>query len=167
MNIVEQDNLDLKKLCDLIKDDQFCMLTNADDHGNLVSRPMAPLEMTSNGAIWFLTNINSVKSKHIDNLNLTFSNESRGTYVSISGMAEISDDRQRIRQLWSPAAKPWFPDGPESPDITLLVFRPNIAEYWDSPHSKVIRVLAMAASIVAGKPIGLGEHETLKDLNQV
>jgi hypothetical protein len=30
--------------------------------------------------------------------------------------------------------------------------------YWDSPGSKVVRALAMAASVVAGKPVGLGEH---------
>ncbi len=167
MNIVEQDNHDLKKLSELIKDERFCMLTNLDDSGNLVSRPMTPVEMTGNGTIWFLTNKVSISSNHIDIVNATFSNESNGTYVSISGSGEISEDKQRIRQLWTPVAEPWFPDGPESDDIVLLVFRPNLAEYWDSPNSKVVRVLAMAASIVAGKPIGLGEHDTLNNLNQV
>ena len=62
MNIVEQDNHDLKKLSELIKDERFCMLTNLDDSGNLVSRPMTPVEMTGNGTIWFLIKFQLVQT---------------------------------------------------------------------------------------------------------
>ena len=53
-----------------------------------------------------------------------------------------------------------------SPELTLLKFVPESAEYWDAPHSKMVRMFAMAASVVAGKPIGLGEHEKLTALSR-
>jgi hypothetical protein len=37
---------------------------------------------------------------------------------------------------------------------------PIKAEIWDGPDSTVLRMIAMAASVVVGKPLGLGEHET-------
>jgi hypothetical protein len=42
---------------------------------------------------------------------------------------------------------------------------PDMAEYWDAPNSKMVRSFAMAASVLAGKPIGLGEHDTLTQLS--
>jgi general stress protein 26 len=67
-------------------------------------------------------------------------------------------DRALIRSMWTAAAKPWFPEGPEAEDLALLEVRPTHAEYWDGPSNMVSRALAMAASIAAGRPIGLGEH---------
>lgn len=175
MNIQTQNNAELIQLSKLIADMHVCMLTNHDHNGALVSKPMSPLEMDSNGAIWFITDIrfdnasNGINS-HDDNGksigNLSFSNESNSTYVSISGHYEISTNRVDIKRLWTAFAKPWFPDGPESDDLALLKFVPNTAEYWDAPHSRVVRLFAMAASIIASKPIGLGEHKTLVNLSQ-
>ena len=33
-----------------------------------------------------------------------------------------------------------------------------IVEDWDAPNSKMVRMFAMAASVLAGQPIGLGDH---------
>jgi hypothetical protein len=74
-------------------------------------------------------------------------------------------DRVHIEWLWTPFAKPWFPDGPGSPNLALLKFAPDTGEYWGAPHSKMARMFAIAASIVAAKPVGLGEHDTLRDLS--
>ncbi len=164
MKIQTQHNPERIKLGELIEDMNVAMLTTISENGDLESRPMAPQEMDSEGAIWFLTDSRSQKTKSIDHVNLTFSQASDGKYVSLSGYAEISSDRQQVHRLWSVFAKPWFPDGPDSPNVILLKFIPTGAEYWDAPHSSTIRLFAMAASIVAGKPIGMGDNETLRQL---
>jgi hypothetical protein len=74
-------------------------------------------------------------------------------------------DRTHIQHLWTEFARPWFPDGPNTNYIALLKFIPETAEYWDAPHSKMIRLFAMAASIVSGKPVGIGVHDKLTDLS--
>ena len=164
MNIEDQNSAELTQLSHLIEDMTVGMLTSVDASGALVSRPMSPLEMTRDGAIWFFTDLKSGKIGHLQVANLSFSHESNGTYVSISGCGEVHTNRAHIEKLWTPFARPWFPEGPQSADIGLLKFIPYAAEYWDAPHSKMVRMFAIAASVVANKPIGLGEHDTLTEL---
>ena len=157
----------LTQLAKLIENIPVAMLTNPEPDGTLVSRPMSPLEMDVNGAIWFFTDINSSKVEQLRRVNLSFADTDRASYVSLSGHGELDKDPAHIKQLWSPFIKPWFPDGPDSPSLVLLKFVPDTAEYWDAPHSKMVRMAAMAASVVAGKPVGLGEHDTLTGLSSV
>ena len=165
MKIKPQKTGELTKLGELIEDMSVAMLTTFNDaEGMLMSRPMSPQEMCEQGAIWFLTDPSSNKVKHLQVMNLGFSNESDSTYVSISGHGEIVDDRARIESLWTVFAKPWFPNGVDSSNLALLKFVPHSAEYWDAPNSKMVRMLAMAASIVAAKPISMGDHGNLNAL---
>lgn len=165
MKIHPQTTAALTRLGELIEGLSVAMLTNLDADGVMVSRPMTPLEMDADGALWFFTDLRSQKVAQLRVANLSFADAGKGTYVSLSGHGEIDTDRARIKRLWTPFAKPWFPDGPDSPQLALLKFVPASAEYWDSPSSKMVRMFAMAASVVAGKPIGLGDHETLTGLS--
>lgn len=166
MKTQSQASTDLATLCNLIAPITVAMLTTFDADGTLVSRPMAPLEMDSSGALWFFTDLRSSKVQELRNLNLSFSDAQHASYVSLSGHGEIHMDRTRINRLWSPLARPWFPEGPESPHLGLLKFMPEAAEYWDAPHNQMVRMLAMAASVVAGKPLALGNHDNLSRLSK-
>jgi general stress protein 26 len=164
MKIETQKNVQLTRLAELIEDMNVAMLTTTDATNALVSRPMAPLQMDADGAIWFFTDGNSSKTTQLTNVNLSFVDGDDGTYVSVSGHGTIESDRTRIDELWTPFARPWFPDGKDSQNLVLLKVAPQVAEYWDSPHSKMVRMFAMGASIAAGKPIGMGDNDTLTNL---
>lgn len=163
MKISEQSTEDLTHLAELIGNISVAMLTLQGERG-LSSRPMAPLEMDPEGNIWFLIDQRSIASENIRVVNLSFVDTDTSTYISISGRCELLFDRARITRLWTEFARPWFPEGADSSYIALLKFVPEAAEYWDSPHNKMVRMFAMAASIVTGKPVGLGVHDTLADL---
>jgi general stress protein 26 len=152
---------ELKQLAGLLENMSVAMLTNVDAEGALSSRPMSPLQMDADAALWFFTDLRSAKVESLRVVNLSFSDPARGTYVSLCGRGEISVDREHIERLWTPLARPWFPDGPDSSDLALLKFVPSAAEYWDAPNSRMVRLFALAASVVAGRPIGMGEHGTL------
>ena len=160
-----QSTASLTLISQLIEDIPVAMFTNQDSEGRLVSRPMSPLEMDVNGAIWFFTDVNSGKVDQLDQVNLSFSDVARSSYVSLSGNMQLEKDRAHIAQLWTALMKPWFPEGPNSDNLAMLKFVPDAAEYWDAPHSKMVRMAAMAASVVAGKPVGLGEHDKLTGLS--
>ena len=164
MKIQAQQSAGLRELAQLIEPMSVAMLTGSDGDGMLASRPMSPLEMDADGAIWFFTDARSTKADHLAPLNLGFSDNAASTYVSIAGRGELHTDRETIDRLWSAAARPWFPEGKDSPNLALLKFLPHTAEYWDAPGSRMVRMLAMAASVVAGKPIGMGDHATLTGL---
>ena len=165
MKTENQTSPERTQLCELIGHMHLAMLTTVNEAGELVSRPMAPLEMASDGSIWFFTDLQTAKVKQLKTLNLSFTDADQGTYVSISGQGEIHTDHERMKRLWTPAAKPWFPDGPDSPNLCLIKIVPEMAEFWDAPHSKMMRMFAMAASVVTGKPIGLGDHDVLEHLS--
>ncbi|MBC7711637.1 MAG: pyridoxamine 5'-phosphate oxidase family protein [Rhizobacter sp.] len=165
MKIEPQSSDELTRLSKLVEGMSVAMMTTVDDDDALVSRPMSPLEMDSHGAMWFFTDLRSEKIEHLRSVNLSFSDADKSTYVSISGRGEVHAEQARIDQLWTPFARPWFPDGKDSGNIALLKFVPSTAEYWDAPHSKMVRMFAMAASIVASTPIGIGDHDTLTGLS--
>ncbi|CAN5710638.1 hypothetical protein BH11PSE8_BH11PSE8_03950 [soil metagenome] len=165
MKTEPQRNADLALIADLVGGSAVGMLTTTNDEGALVSQPMAALQMDEDGAIWFFIDLRSDLGEHLRSVNLAFSREGQATYVSLSGRGEVSMDRERIRQFWTAFATPWFPDGPDSRHLALLKFVPDTASYWDAPNSRMVRLLAVAASALVGKPVGRGDHDTLNNLS--
>lgn len=158
MTTQPQPNSDLSQIARLVEGMSVAMLTSAARDGGLVSRPMAPLEMDTEGALWFFTDARTEAAEQLGAVNLSFSDEAQAIYVSIAGRASVVRDREQIARLWTPLARPWFPDGPNAEHLVLLKVEPDVVDYWDAPHSKMVRLVAMAASMMAGRPIGLGEH---------
>lgn len=165
MKIEPQRSDELTRLSKLVEGMSVAMMTTVDDDDALVSRPMSPLEMDAHGAMWFFTDLRSEKIEHLRAVNLSFADADKSIYVSISGRGEVHAEQARINELWTAFARPWFPEGKDSGNVALLKFVPSTAEYWDAPHSKMVRMFAMAASIVASTPIGMGDHDTLTDLS--
>jgi general stress protein 26 len=164
MKIAAQRSDELTRMARLIDGMSVAMLTHPSHDGYLVSRPMAPLAMDEDGAIWFFVDRTAQHGDQLRSVNLSFSDAGRSIYVSISGHAEVVGNRERIAEMWTPLAKPWFPGGADSENLALLKLVAHHIEYWDAPHSRVVRLLALAASMVAGKPLGQGEHHSLTRL---
>ena len=159
-----QSSAELSLLGKLIENISVAMLTGNDADGMLVSQPMAPLEMDAEGALWFFADLRSTRVEHLRFINLSFTDPTTATYVSLSGWGEIHSNRSHVEQLWTESATPWFPDGPDSTNLALLKFVPDAAAYWDAPHSQMVRLFAMAASVMAGQPFMLGGHGTFTEL---
>lgn len=159
MKIQKQTHPQLSRLAELVAPIDVAMLTTRSRNDELTSRPMTPLEMDETGQFWFFTARDSEVFDGRGPVSLAFVDPGKSVYVTVGGEAALVEDRERIRALWTPMARPWFPDGPDSPDLALLCVRPNSADTWEGPHSKVLRVLAMAASVAAARPIGLGDHD--------
>lgn len=158
MKTSPQASAELTHVAKLIDDIPTAMLITIEADGALAGRPMAVLEMDAQGALWFYTDLRSSKVEHLREVCLSFTDAAQATYVSLSGHGEIDTDIEHITRLWTHAAKPWFPDGPESTNLALLKFVPNTVDYWDGPKSKMVRALGVLASAVAGKPVAVGEH---------
>ncbi len=160
MKFQEQRNSDMQDLATRLQGQRTAMLTLRDPGGLLAARPLTPLEMDAQGALWFMVSRASMAAHFVAGdqaANLAFTDESKSLYVSIAGTARLVDDMSRKVALWTTLARPWF-SGAEDPDLVLLCVQPRHAEIWDGPDSAVMRALAMATSVAAGRPIGLGEH---------
>lgn len=164
MNIEAQGTPDLRLIAKLIEHMKVAMLTSLDTDGSLTSRPMMPLELDASGVFWFFTDIRSERLERLRQLNLAFSDETRSTYLSLSGHGEVDSERSRIEALWTPEAEAWFPEGPGSKTLALLRFVARNGEYWDAPASRMVRFATIAAAAVAGTPVSSGDHGTLSAL---
>ena len=152
----------VKKVGELIKDIRTAMLTTVEPDGSLVSRPMAVQQVEFDGDLWFATDADSHKISEIGGttkVNVSFS--SSGAWVSVSGHAEVLDDRVKAKELWNPALEAWFPDGPESPGLRLLKVSADSAEYWDAP-GKLATVLSFVKAKTKGERFDGGENETVE-----
>lgn len=161
----ENRNESLKKLRDLVKDINYCMLTSVDDDGSLHSRPMANnREIEDNGDLWFFTKASSHKVDEINHdrhVNVSFAAPDKQTYVSMSGKAILVRDRAQIEALWKPDLKAWFPEETNDPDIALIKVSVEKAEYWDSPSGFVAKAIGFVKAATTGQPAGSGENEKL------
>lgn len=166
MKMEEQNSPELRSLAKRIEDSRTTMLTMCDAQGQLSSQPMTVVEMDGDGCLWMLVSNSGHTARMapgdsgMDTVNLAFNNESNSTFTSITARASLSHDRQRKEDLWSVMVRPWFPEGVDDPDLAVLRLEPVKAEIWDGPDSTVLHMISMAASVVAGKPLGLGDHET-------
>lgn len=155
----------LAKLRELVKEIDFGMLTTVDDDGSLRSRPMSTNgDIEFDGDLWFFTYASTHKVTEIQrehHVNVSFANPKSQTYISMSGLAELVRDRQKIEELWKPELKAWFPKGTDEPDIALLKVHVTKAEYWDSSSSPIAHVIGMATAIATGKPYTPGENEKI------
>jgi uncharacterized pyridoxamine 5'-phosphate oxidase family protein len=91
---------------------------------------------------------------------MAFADKDASDYVAITGEAEVSNDRARIEELWTPFAKAWW-DGPDDPDIRLVTVRPENAELWEGPNKLVAYAVMLTAAATGGKP-AVGDHGAVR-----
>ena len=127
------------------------------------ARPMSASVCREEGAIFFLTAAESEKvhaAERNETVTVFFARESANQYVSFTGIASISNDRDCIRDLWTPFAQAWW-DSADDPSIRLLTIRPTRAEIWDGPNKLVAGALLLGAAVTGSKP-KIGDHAKLR-----
>jgi general stress protein 26 len=145
MSIFDQD---AQRVWKLMKKIGQCMLVT-NRGGRLRARPMRALPDEKEGLIHFLTAVEGQKDDEIartPSVCLTFTDGER--YLSVSGSAVVSQDKERIRALWSTQAQAWW-DSPEDPSIRVLTITPIVAEYWENP-GKLVTAVDLAVAAVSG-----------------
>ena len=155
----------IEKVADLVKDIRTAMLVTLDQHGLPRSRPMSTQDARFDGTLWFFTPLDSEKVNEIERnprVNVAYSSPGSESYLSVSGTAEVVNDRAKIRELWNPIMRSWF-DGAEDPNIRLIRVDVDEAEYWDTPGGKVASLIGLVKGVVMGKGADQNnEHGTLR-----
>lgn len=134
----------------------FAMLVTTDGK-KLRSRPMSARIAREENQIYFLTDVRMHKDDEIarnPNVNIAFADSRGQNYVSLTGRATVSNDRVKIRELFTTEAKAWW-DSAENPNIRVLKVTPDDAEFWDSPGT-VMSYVKMAAAAVTGQRAEIG-----------
>ena len=124
------------------------------------SRPMAVQDKPFNGTLWFLTRSTSEKVNEVEadrDVTLTFAEPKDSKYIALKGIATISNDRGKIKELWNPLYKAWFPKGENDPEIAVMRVDVTEGDYWEASGSKLVMLVKYAAASMTGGKVPLGE----------
>ncbi len=153
------------KVWDMIKDIKVAMLVTMDHEGHHFARPMVAQEPDDRHDLWFFTSADSPKITEIEHNHdvlLSYSAPDKNQYISISGQAQVVQDRAKIHELWSESLKAWWPKGKDDPNVTLIRVTPVSAEYWDGPASMVVQAFGYLKARMTGNPEEMGENRTVR-----
>lgn len=154
----------IEKLRELIKNIDIAMLTTVDANGSLRSRPMGTQQAEFDGDLWFFTSedtpkVDEIKREH--QVNVSYADTSGQRYVSVSGVGVIVNDKAKMKELWSPIYKAYFPDGLDDPKLRLLKIEVHQAEYWTMSGGLIATAIAFVQNL-AGHETELGENEKIR-----
>jgi len=160
------------ELWKLVEGIEIAMLTTRRPDGHLVSRPMATQKRASGADFWFVSLESLPKIREIVRdplVNLAYYKDRTKEWVSISGEAEVTRDRAKIRELWAPDWKMWFPDeggqkngGPDDPRMALIGVRALFAQYMGLDKPQPLVLFDIVKSKLTGKTPKMGRVKRVK-----
>lgn len=163
-NATPEDIENLEAICQDIK---VAMLTTKSGSGELSSRPMMTRTFSrETGAIWFFASSDSLKTQELEtnpSVNVSYSCPKSNSYASLSGMARVVTDKEKIDQLWNPAMSVWFKEGRDDPTLCLIRVHVQDVEIWDGSSSNLMSLFKLAKAAVKNDPQEFEEdHERFK-----
>jgi general stress protein 26 len=153
----------LAELSRLIDGIPVAMVTTRADDQRLGSRPMLLERLEPDGSLTFLTHLSSDKVREISRdprVNVAFVGDKGDRYVSVSGVATVTHDPARMKALWKPTYRAWFPAGPDDVDGAIFSVRIEVIDSWDVPTSRLVRVWCAVKALATGQVVEAGDHHT-------
>ncbi|PZR30075.1 MAG: general stress protein [Citrobacter freundii] len=132
----------------------FC--TNISSKDMIITRPMSVQKVDDHGHCWFLSASDSHKNAEIDedpSVQLFFQGSKHSDFLTLYGVATISQDQEKIDELWEPILKTWFTEGKDDPRITVIEFVPRDGYYWDTKHGQLVAFAKQLAGAMTGKTL--------------
>lgn len=164
---------ELQKFYGLIEQINVAMMTTRRRDGHLESRPMANQKQADGADLWFVTAEGTGKVAditHDPHVNLAYYKTDSYEWVSASGVARLSKDRAKVRELYEPDWKAWFgAEGdprhgtPDDPRIVLIGIDVHAAVFLEVNKPKPVVLFELAKGWLTGARVEAGETHTLTD----
>jgi general stress protein 26 len=161
----------LQQFYELVEDIDTAMFTTRRRDGRLVSRPMANQAAANGADLWFVTSREASKLtdlEHDPHVNLSYYKDRTREWVSVSGIAKISTDREKIRELYRPDWKAWFGDEggehdgtAEDPRIVLIGVDIESAAFMEVNKPQPVVLFELVKGLVTGKAPEMGETQVV------
>ncbi|EPQ57235.1 hypothetical protein GLOTRDRAFT_58450 [Gloeophyllum trabeum ATCC 11539] len=146
------------------------MLVTRSSDGHLHSRAMTPAGPVSPSqtTLIFIANNASHKFDEIQNdshVNVSFYDSKTTDWVSVAGIAKLSQDKALIKKHWSSTIAAYFGDlkdgvhkgNEEDPRVSVIEVVPEDIRYWKSTESSIARGIETAIDAATGRVAVPGE----------
>ena len=158
---------ELEQLYDQIDDIEIAMMTTRRSDGHLESRAMATQKRAAGADLWFVTSEETGKLRDLEadpHVNLAYYKDRTREWVSVSGIAKLSRDRDIIRQLWEPDWRIWFADEgdprhgtADDPRFVLIGVDVHAATFLEQDKPQPVVLYELAKGWLTGDTPELGE----------
>jgi general stress protein 26 len=165
-------NSELQKFYDLVDDIAVAMMTTRRTDGHLESRAMANQKRAGGADLWFVTLDGSGKLRdleHDPHVNLSYYKERTREWISVSGIASISRNREKIHELYAADWKIWFPEEgdprhgtPDDPRMALIGVDVHAAVFLEVNKPRPVVLYEVAKGWLTGSMPDLGEMHEIK-----
>ena len=163
---------ELQKFYELIDDIEIAMMTTRRPDGHLESRAMANQKRASGADLWFVSADGTAKLRDIasdPHVNLSYYKDRTREWISVSGIASISRDRQKIRELYAADWKIWFPEEgdprhgtADDPRMVLIGVDVHVAVFLDVNKPQPIVLYEVVKGWLTGSEPELGEMHRIE-----
>ena len=164
---------ELETFYSLVEDIDTAMMTTRRADGHLRSRAMANQKRADGADLWFVTAAGSAKLSDLagdPHVNLSYYRDSNREWVSVSGIAVVSHDRQKVRELYEPDWKIWFAEEgdprhgtPEDPRMVLIAVDIHAAVFLEVNKPKPVILFELAKGWLTGERVEPGETHELRE----
>lgn len=129
-------------------------------------QPMTHFTDDDEGRLWFITASDTDlvgALGHGATARFTVVSDKRDYHASLVGALQVSEDDDKLAELWSLPVAAWFEKGLEDPKVTLLRFVPREAAVWSSEASVLVGIKMIRAAMSEGiSHPDVGEHHVLE-----
>ena len=165
----------LDDLYQLIDGIEIAMLTTRRPDGHLSSRAMQTQKRTAGTDLWFVTNWFDGKMDEIaldPHVNVSYYKDRTRDWVSVSGTAIISKDRDLIAGLYKPDWKAWFPSeegnpkrdgGPNDERIALILVEAHTVTYSKTDRPAPLVLFEIAKAMITGSSPKVADVRTITE----
>ena len=164
---------EITKLYEMIDDLEIAMMTTRRPDGHLESRAMANQKRASGADLWFVTADGTGKLRDIaadPHVNLAYYKDRTREWISVSGTATISKDRQKIHELYASDWKAWFPDEgdprhgtPDDPRFVLIGVKVHAAVFLEVNKPQPLVLYEIAKGWLTGSDPDIGDMHRLEE----
>ena len=163
---------ELDRFYEMADDIEIAMMTTRRPDGHLESRAMANQKRAAGADLWFVTAEATGKVRDIEadpHVNLAYYKDRTREWISVSGLAKLSRDRQKIRELYASDWKVWFPDEgdprhgtPDDPRFVLIGVDIHAVVFLEVDKPQPIVLYEVAKGWLTGQTPDIGEMHRIE-----
>jgi general stress protein 26 len=143
------------KVWEILKSIDIAVLVTQSADG-LRGRPMSTIPTPEKGIIYILTEGQSSAARDIRvDGKVILSYVGQGDHVAVAGQATVNPDKGLVKDLWTPGAQVFWPNGPEAHDVVTLVIDPDHVDVWDG-KGLLRGIVSIVKGAITGQSPDLG-----------